>query len=387
MVQNGKMEESREYRITEKIVENYRSHLTNEEKSKSTIEKYIRNIRNLKVYAMEQGLDKDIVAAYKKSLLESGKYKVSSINSMLIDINQFLEYQGWYEFRVKTYKVQKPMFYPDNKYLSKEEYKKLLKEAKKKGKIRLYFLLETLAATGMRVSELSFLTVEAVREGRVIIFCKGKVRQILLPSELQKHLLLYAEQKEIRTGIVFRTRSGNAVNRSNVWKEMKALCKGARIDPEKVFPHNLRHLFAQCFYQVKKDMEELADIMGHSSIETTRIYLITTEKEHRKELEKMDMVPPLEDIFSREESRKSLVIKDKKRSVHNRISVKFKYKKRNVPNHKICCAACPQISESCESACRQMISTCNEICFANSEYTGNQILLEFDHEESIAGQK
>ncbi len=353
MVQNKKIEENREYRITEEMVEDYRIHLVKEEKSKSTIEKYIRNIRKLKAYAMEQGLDKDIVADYKKSLLEGGRYKVSSINSMLIDINQFLEHQGWYEFRVKTYKVQKAMFYPDNKYLSKEEYKKLLKEARKKGKIRLYFLLETLAATGMRVSELSFLTVEAVREGSVVIYSKGKVRAVLLPPELQKQLLLYAEQKGIRTGIVFRTRSGNAVNRSNVWREMKNLCEGAGVNLEKVFPHNLRHLFAQCFYQVKKDLEELADILGHSSIETTRIYLITTGKEHKKELEKMDMVPPLGDIFSREGSRKSLGIRNKE--------IKNRNKKGNNPK--------------------------NKICSANNGCIGSQILAEFDHRKSIAGKK
>ena len=305
MVQNRVMAESREGRITENMVENYRLYLTEGEKSKSTIEKYIRNIRKLKTYVMGQEFNKDTVAAYKKSLLESGQYKVSSINSMLIDINQFLEYQGWYGLRVKTYKMQKPLFYPESKYLSKEEYKRLLQEAKRKGKLRLYFLMETLASTGMRVSELSFLTVEAVREGSVVIYCKGKVREILLPPELQRQLLLYTEKKEIRTGIVFRTRSGNAVNRSNVWKEMKNLCGGAGVSPEKVFPHNLRHLFAQCFYKERKNLAELASVMGHSSVETTRIYLLVTGKEYRKELEKMDMVLPLGDIFSGEGSRKS----------------------------------------------------------------------------------
>lgn len=316
-----------ECRITEAMVKEYQIFLTEEEKSKATIEKYIRNIRKMMAYATGQGINKDGVIAYKKSLMESGKYKVSSINSMLIDINQFLEYQGWYECRVKTYKVQKTMFYPDNKYLSKEEYKQLLKEAKKKGKVRLYFLLETLASTGMRVSELSFLTVEAVREGSVVIYSKGKVRTILLPSELQKQLLLYAEQKGIEAGIVFRTRSGNAVNRSNVWKNMKDLCKGARVNPEKVFPHNLRHLFAQCFYKERKDLAELASVMGHSSVETTRLYLLTTGKEYKEELEKMDMVLPLDDFLLKEGKQKSLGIKDKKTG--NQIPVRFAREKND----------------------------------------------------------
>ena len=319
MVQDGKILET-EGKITEKMLEDYRVHLVGEEKSKSTVEKYIRSIRKLMGYA-EQGIDKDVVIAYKKNLMESRKYKVSSINSMLIDINQFLEYRGWYDCRVKTYKVQKILFCPDNKYLSKEEYKCLLKEAKKKGKIRLYFLLETLAATGMRVSELSFLTVEAVREGSVMIYSKGKVRVILLPSELQRQLLWYAKQKGIEEGIVFRTRYGNVVNRSNVWKNMKDLCKGAKVNPEKVFPHNLRHLFAQCFYKEKKDLAELASIMGHSSVETTKVYLTITGKEHRKELEKMDMVQPLDDLLFEEGMQKSLGIRNrnKKGSTRNKI--------------------------------------------------------------------
>ena len=282
------------YRITEAMVEDYRIYLIEEEKSHSTIEKYIRNIRKFMVYTGGKEIDKSLVVSYKEGLMESGKYKVSSINSMLNDINQFLEYQGWYELRVKTYRVQRPLFCPDNKYLSREEYKRLLKEAKNKGKVRLYFLLETLAATGMRVSELQFLTVQAVKRGMVEIHCKGKVRRILLSSALKKELLLYAMQKRIKDGLVFRTSSGKAVNRSNVWKDMKELCRGARVNPDKVFPHNLRHLFAQCFYQVKRDLAELADILGHSSIETTRIYLISTGKEHRKELEKMEMVVPFD---------------------------------------------------------------------------------------------
>ena len=287
-----------EYRITEQRIEDYRMYLVREEKEKLTIEKYIRNIRKLMEYASGQELTKDLVMSYKKSLEQSGNYKVSSINSMLIDINQFLEYQRWYDFRVKTYKVQKTLFYPEYRYLSKEEYKRLLMEAKKRKKIRLYFLMQTLAATGMRVSELQFLTVKAVKKGNVVIYCKGKVREILLPSDLRRQLLLYAAQKGIYNGIIFRAASGKAVNRSNVWKEMKNLCKGARVNPEKVFPHNLRHLFAQCFYKVENDIDELAGVLGHSNIETTRIYLMRTAKEHRKRLEKLELVIPLpEDIF------------------------------------------------------------------------------------------
>ncbi len=366
-------------------MENYRIHLTEEEKSKSTIEKYIRSIRKLMGYTVGQEFDKDVVIAYKKNLLESRKYKVSSINSMLIDVNQFLEYQGWYDCRVKTYKVQKTMFYPDNKYLSKEEYKKLLKEARKKGKVRLYFLLETLAATGMRVSELSFLTVEAVREGSVVIYSKGKVRAVLLTPELQKQLLLYAEQKGIETGIVFRTRSGNAVDRSNVWKEMKNLCKGARVNPDKVFPHNLRHLFAQCFYKERKDLAELASIMGHSSVETTRLYLLTTGKEYRKELEKMDMLLPLDDFFLKEGRRRTLEIKTKK--MESQVPVGFGCKKGGSTRNGICCANGGCAGNQILAEFDHKRSTRNRICYANSGCAGNQILAEFDHRKPTAGQK
>ena len=363
MAGNRKMEKNGKCRITENMVEDYKLYLTGEEKSKATIEKYIRNIRKLMAYAMGRRFDKDTVLAYKESLMEGRKYKVSSINSMLIDINQFLEHQGWYEFRVKTYKVQKSLFYPENKYLSKEEYERLLQEARRKGKLRLYFLLETLASTGMRVSELSFLTVEAVREGSVVIYCKGKVREILLPPELQRQLLLYAEQKEIQTGIVFRTRSGNAVNRSNVWREMKNLCEGAGVNPEKVFPHNLRHLFAQCFYKERKDLAELASVMGHSSVETTRLYLLTTGKEYRKELEKMDMVLPLGDIFLNS-------------GCTSQASLKFIRKEKNT-----CKKNLPEILAEFD----QERSTRNGICCANGGCAGNQILAEFDHKSPAEG--
>ncbi len=393
MAGNRKMEKNGKCRITENMVEDYKLYLTEGEKSRATIEKYIRNIRKLMAYAMGRRFDKDTVLAYKESLMEGRKYKVSSINSMLIDINQFLEHQGWYEFRVKTYKVQKSLFYPENKYLSKEEYERLLQEARRKGKLRLYFLLETLASTGMRVSELSFLTVEAVREGSVVIYCKGKVREILLPPELQRQLLLYAEQKEIQTGIVFRTRSGNAVNRSNVWREMKNLCEGAGVNPEKVFPHNLRHLFAQCFYKERKDLAELASVMGHSSVETTRLYLLTTGKEYRKELEKMDMVLPLGDIFlnsgcTSSQASLKFVRKEKNACKKNLPEILAEFDHEGSTRNRICCAnggcAGNQILAEFDHSKR---STRNGICCANGGCAGNQILSEFDHEKPIAGKK
>jgi site-specific recombinase XerD len=194
---------------------------------------------------------------------------------------------------VKTYKVQQESFCPEERHLKKEEYKKLLKEAKKQGKKRLYLMLETMASTGMRVSELRFITVKAVRTGIVEIQNKGKIRKVLLTKKLQKQLLCYIHEEHRESGTVFLTKAGNPVDRSNTWREMKKLCEGAGVDSEKVFPHNLRKLFACCLYKLQMDIAKVADILGHSSIETTRRYIRETSKEHRKSLEKLDLVEGL----------------------------------------------------------------------------------------------
>ena len=276
--------------IKGKMLERYEAYLKSEEKSKATIKKYLCDLRKLMDYAGGKEIDKELVLAYKDKLLTQDGYKVSSINSYLAAANSFFEYMGWLDLRVKFYHMQQETFCPENKYLSKKEYYRLVKAAKEMGKIRLAMILQTICAMGIRVSELKAVTVEAVRNNSVIIYNKGKVRKVFFPDELRKELLYYIGRNGIQKGMVFCTASGKAVNRSNIWREMKALCKKAGVAEDKVFPHNLRHLFASVFYEMKKDIAKLADVLGHSSIETTRIYIKTTGKEHRKQLNQMNLV-------------------------------------------------------------------------------------------------
>lgn len=279
--------------ITEQILGEYQKYLIEDEKTQATIRKYLCDLRKLMDYATGREIDKTLMREYKDKLLNEDHYKISSINSFIVATNRFLEFMGWQEARVKTYKVQKEIFCPENKYLSKAEYFRLIKTAKITGKKRLVMILQTFCATGIRVSELKYITVEAVRSNSVIICNKGKIRTILLPDDLRKALLYYIAQQGIKKGIVFCTTSGKVVNRSNIWREMKKLCEEAGVDEQKVYPHNLRHLFAHCFYQMKKDIAELADILGHSNIETTRIYIRVTGEEHRKQLNEMKLVTML----------------------------------------------------------------------------------------------
>ena len=277
--------------IKEKMLERYEVYLKSGEKSKATIKKYLCDLRKLMNYAGGKEIDKELVLAYKDKLLTQDGYKVSSINSYLAAANSFFEYMGWSDLRVKTYRMQQETFCPENKYLSKEEYYRLVKAAKEMGKIRLAMILQTICAMGIRISELQAVTVEAVRNNSVIIYNKGKVRKVFFPDELRKELLYYIGRNGIQKGMVFCTASGKAVNRSNIWREMKSICKEAGVDADKVFPHNLRHLFATVFYEMKKDIAKLADVLGHSNIETTRIYIRTTGKEHREQLNRMKLVP------------------------------------------------------------------------------------------------
>lgn len=276
--------------ITNKMLKQYEQHLLEEEKSPSTVQKYMCDIRKLADYLGDAEVDKNKMIAYKEKLLKTDKYKVSSVNSYLVAANKFLEYMGWQEAKVKTYKVQRESFCSEKKYLTKGEYKRLVQTARKKKNIRLVMILQTICATGMRVSELQFITVENVEKGMVDIHCKGKMRTILLPGKLQKELRRYIRKEKITEGMVFCTATGNAIHRSNIWKEMQSICEEAKVEKDKVFPHNLRHLFAQCFYEIKPDIAKLADVLGHSSIETTRIYIRTTCNEHRKQLEMMNLV-------------------------------------------------------------------------------------------------
>jgi len=276
--------------ITETAIGQYEEFLRDEEKSRATIEKYMRDVRKLVRFVRGRQVTKGLVMMYKKSLMDSRKYKNSSINSYLVAANRFFEYLGWQDVRVKTLKIQDGPFRAAKRSLSKAEYGRLVRAAKAAGKGRLAMMLQTICSTGIRVSELKFVTVEAVREGILQIRCKGKARQALLPTKLREALFGYIEQVGVTSGVVFRTRNGNPVDRSNFWREMKEAGRKAGVDTEKVFPHNLRHLFAQEFYAIKKDIAKLADILGHSSIETTRVYIKTTLQEYQGLLDTMDLI-------------------------------------------------------------------------------------------------
>ncbi len=276
--------------ITEERVELFRKRLYEDEKKEATVQKYVRDLEKLKNFLGAEEVSKEKLIQYKKYLEDSGEYKTSSINSFLAAANYFCESMGWPECRVKTLKVQEEAFRPENKELTWEEYNRMVEAGMKRGNPRLTLLIQTLASTGIRISELRFITVESLEEGAAVIHNKGKVRRVLYPSDLLKLLKEYVEGKQLVSGAIFCTKSGKAVDRSNVWREMKSLCQEAGVDESKVFPHNLRHLFAKCFYRIKKDLAKLADVLGHSSIETTRIYIRTTGKEHKKQLDMMNMV-------------------------------------------------------------------------------------------------
>ena len=276
--------------ITEEKILQYQDYLYEEEKTTATIKKYICDLKKLMDYLSGREITKKLMVEYKEALRKEKGYRLTSINSFLVAANRFFEYMGWYDLRVKTYRIQKEIFVPENRDLSKAEYKKLVQAAMKKGKKRLAMILQTICAAGIRISELSCVTVESVLEGIVEIYCKGKQRVVLLPRKLQKKLLRYIQEKGIKSGILFCTSSGKPVDRSNIWKEMKGLCEEAEVTEEKVYPHNLRHLFAKEFYAVEKDIAKLADILGHSSVETTRIYIKSTSAEHQKQLNMMELV-------------------------------------------------------------------------------------------------
>lgn len=262
-------------------------YLIREEKSTATVEKYLRDARAFAVYAGGKTVTKEMMMAYKKDLLERG-YAVRSVNSVLASLNSLLDFSGWSDCRVKSIRQQKQTYCAEEKELSKAEYLRLLEAAKKKPLLRL--VMQTICGTGIRVSELRHFTVEGVARGEVVVSCKGKTRRILIPGKLRKILLDYARKKKIRSGVIFLSRNGKPLNRSSIWAQMKELCVDAGVNPGKVFPHNLRKLFARTFYGIEKDIAKLADILGHSSIDTTRIYIMTTGTEHRRKIERLGLV-------------------------------------------------------------------------------------------------
>jgi len=273
--------------LNEALMDAYRRKLIQEEKSAATLEKYLRDVHAFFTYAGRASVTKELVIAYKKWLIEK-RYAVSSVNSMLVSVNRLMEFLGWADCKVKAIKQQRQIYCAEEKELTKAEYLRLLEAAKKQPQLRL--VMETICGTGIRVSELRYFTVEAVQKGEVSVTCKAKTRTILFPKKLKKFLLDYAKENGIRSGAIFVTRSGKPLNRSNIWASMKRLCKRAGVKPGKVFPHNLRKLFARTFYGIEKDIAKLADILGHSSIDTTRIYIISTGIEHRKKIERLGLV-------------------------------------------------------------------------------------------------
>lgn len=274
--------------ITAKMITEFKEHLILEERSVATIQKYIRDVKAFTAYAQNSAISKEIVIAYKKYLQEN--YAVRSVNSMLASINSLFVFLGWHDLKVKALKLQQQVYCPEEKELTKAEYTQLCKVAQRRHNERLNLILQTICGTGIRVSELQFITVEAVKCGEAVVSCKAKTRSVFIVKELKQKLLRYAAEQNIKSGMIFVTRMGKPISRTNIWREMKALCVEANVNPQKVFPHNLRHLFARVFYGIEKDIAKLADILGHSSINTTRIYIISTGIEHRRRMENMHLI-------------------------------------------------------------------------------------------------
>ena len=274
--------------ITARMIAEFKEHPILEERSAATVEKYTRDVKALVKYTQNSAITKETVIAYKKHLQDN--YAVRSVNSMLASINSLFAFLGWHDLKVKSLKLQQQVFCPEEKELTKAEYARLCRTAERKHNERLNLILQTICGTGIRVSELQYITVEAVKQGEAVVNCKAKTRSVFIVKELKQKLLRYAAEQNIKSGMIFVTRTGNPINRTNIWREMKALCEEANVNSKKVFPHNLRHLFARVFYGIEKDIAKLADILGHSSINTTRIYIISTGTEHRRRMENMRLI-------------------------------------------------------------------------------------------------
>ena len=275
-------------KITTEIIKSFKDYLINEEKSASTVNKYLHDLGEFQIWLGEQELCKTAVLAYKSYLCE--RYAPASVNAALSSLNSFFNFMEWYDLRVKNLKIQKQIFASTDKELTKAEYDRLLQAAKQKKNERLYILMQTICSTGIRVSEVRYVTVEAISRGVAEINCKGKRRQVFLPKQLCQILKQYIKEQKIKCGAVFITKNGNPLDRSNIWSDMKKLCKAANVSEKKVFPHNLRHLFARTYYSLQKDIVRLADILGHSSVNTTRIYTMETGEIHRRQIQKLGLL-------------------------------------------------------------------------------------------------
>ena len=275
-------------KITKELIKKFRRYLIEEEKAAATVEKYIRDINVFADWLGDKELDKETVLTYKENLIKN--YAPASVNSVLSSLNSFFTFNEWYNLRVKNLKIQRQTFANKDNELNKEEYERLLTAAKSKGNEQLYFLMQTICSTGIRVSELCYITVESLKAQKAQINLKGKMRVVILPKEPCKMLLKYSKEQKIASGSVFVSRNGKPLDRSNIWKMMKALCESAGVARAKVFPHNLRHLFARTFYSIQKDIVRLADILGHSSVNTTRIYTMETGETHRRQIQRLGLL-------------------------------------------------------------------------------------------------
>ncbi len=276
------------YTITPEFIQNYLIYQEEQERSAATIQKYAHDLTELYMYLNGQPLNKLALIGWKQALTET--YAPATVNSMLTAVNGYLSYMGWPELRIKLLKIQRSLFLDEQKELTRSEYFRLVRVAEQEGKERLSLVIQTICATGIRVSELRFITAEAVCCGRAGITNKGKRRTVFLPDKLRRLLKQYLKTQKITTGAVFVTRTGKALDRSNIWRDMKALCERAGVDSNKVFPHNLRHLFARTFYSLERDLSRLADILGHSNVSTTRIYTAESGAVHAKQMERMDLI-------------------------------------------------------------------------------------------------
>ena len=279
-----------EHSLTNKHILAFSTALFQAERSQATVEKYLRSVRAFFLYLNGQPVTKDNVMAWKKHLQREENYSPSTVNASLAALNSLFAFLGWTDCRTHYLKIQHRLFRETGRELDRQDYEKLITAALDLGRERIALIMETICATGIRVSEVQYITVEAVRAGSATISLKGKIRTILLPGKLCKKLLKYARKHKIISGEIFLTRGGKSMSRCQIWAEMKRICKTAGVDSAKVFPHNLRHLFATIYYRIYKDIVKLADILGHSSVETTRIYLLTTGQEHRRQLERLRLV-------------------------------------------------------------------------------------------------
>ena len=274
--------------LSHDMLNQYKKYLTDSEKSSSTIENYIRNIERFLCWAGDIEISKQKVIEYKEELIK--KYKISTANAALSALNSFFEFCGYVQFKVKIFKKQKEIFYSEEKELKRKEYERLLKEAQKKRSKRLYCIMQTICSAGIRVSELRYITVEAVNRKYAEVRCKGKIRTVILSGNLCRLLKKYIADNKIKSGYIFLTKTGKPIHRITIWREMKNLCERAGVSKTKVFPHNLRHLFARIYYSAEKDIVRLADILGHSSVDTTRIYTMESSSVHRKHIERLNLV-------------------------------------------------------------------------------------------------